>query len=94
MLMDHHTAFLTGRMTRQEHGNAVADGVFHPRSGALVAQKAGRLADRVLDKMNYFVELPGKQDGEEQGESPAHIAQLLNVSRRTLYRAIKYGVTP
>ncbi len=48
--MYHHAAFLSGHRTRQEQGDAAADGVFHPLAGALVAKEAGRLAHQVVQR--------------------------------------------
>ena len=50
LLLYHHAAFLSGRLTPQEHGDTAAHGVFHPRSGALIAQQAGRVADQVVQR--------------------------------------------
>ena len=47
-LMDHHATFLSGSLTRQEQGDAAADGGFHPLAGTLVAKEAGRLAHQVV----------------------------------------------
>jgi len=48
--MDHHAAFLSGHLLRQEHGDAAADGGFHPLAGALVAKEAGRFAHQGVQR--------------------------------------------
>jgi hypothetical protein len=47
-LMDHYAPFLAGPLARQEHGDAAADGGFHPLAGALVAKEVGCLAHQVV----------------------------------------------
>ena len=40
-LMEHYATFRSGRLTRQEQGDAAAHGGFHPLAGTLVAKEAG-----------------------------------------------------
>ena len=50
LLMYHHTTFFSGHLPRQEHGDAAADGEFHPLAGTLVAKEAGRLAHQGVQR--------------------------------------------